>query len=45
MRIKRIVFARKQRAIQEALRIGDGIARQRNHDLLVACFSAWHFQV
>ena len=45
MAIKRAVFARKQRAIQDALRIGDSIARQRNRELLEATFKAWHFQV
>lgn len=39
------MFLRKQRALQDALRIGDQIVRRRNRELLAATFSAWHVQV
>lgn len=45
MSIKRAVFARKQRALGEALRVGDALARQRSRELLDACVRAWRLQV
>jgi hypothetical protein len=43
--VKRVAFQQKQRAVREALAIGDQIARRRKQQLLAACFTAWHVQV
>ncbi len=37
--------AQKQRAIQEALQIGEQIRQRRHADLVAAAFAAWRFQV
>lgn len=38
---KRIIFSRKQRAIRDALRIGDQIIRRNRRMLLASTFNAW----
>ena len=39
--LKRTAFARKQRAIRDALRIGDQIIRRNRRMLLASTFNAW----
>jgi len=39
--MKRTVFARKQRAIRDAMRIGDQIIRRNRRMLLASTFNAW----
>ncbi len=39
--MKRMVFARKQRAIRDAMRIGDQIIRRNRRMLLASTFNAW----
>ena len=38
---KRMIFLRKQRAMRDALRIGDQIIRRNRRMLLASCFNAW----
>ncbi|MEW5306627.1 MAG: hypothetical protein WDW36_009081 [Sanguina aurantia] len=42
--LKRTVFVRKQRAVADALRIGEQIRRRRQRQLMAAAFSAWRVQ-
>ena len=39
--LKRLAFARKQRAIRDAVRIGDQIIRRNRRMLLASTFNAW----
>ncbi len=39
--MKRMVFARKQRAIRDAMRIGDQIIRRNRRMSLASTFNAW----
>lgn len=39
--MKRAAFQRKQRALRDALAIGDRLARCRRAELGAACFGAW----
>lgn len=39
--MKHMVFARKQRAIRDAMRIGDQIIRRNRRMLLASTFNAW----
>lgn len=39
--LKRVAFARKQRAIRDAVRIGDQIIRRNRRMLLASTFNAW----
>jgi hypothetical protein len=43
--LREVAFQNKQRAIREALVVGEHIARQRRAALLTASFMAWHVQV
>jgi hypothetical protein len=43
--MREVAFAHKQRAIQQALAMGEQIARRRARATLVACFTAWRIQV
>ncbi len=45
MNLKRAVFARKQRALAEALRLGNALVRRREAELVQLAFSSWRFQV
>ena len=42
---KQLVFAAKQRAVQEALRFGERVRKRRNAEMLSAVFQAWRFKV
>eukprot|EP00775_Hariotina_reticulata_P009297 gene9297-9462_t len=44
-RLREIAFQTKQRALKEALVIGEQVARRRRAALLTACFMAWKVQV
>jgi hypothetical protein len=39
--MRRVAFARKQRAIRNAVRVGDEICLSRKRHLLAACLGAW----
>ncbi len=43
--MKQVAFERKQRAVREAVAIGDQLLRSRRRELLAAAFTAWHIQV
>lgn len=43
--LREMAFQHKQRAIREALAIGEQVARRRRTALLAAAFTAWHVQV
>jgi hypothetical protein len=43
--LREVAFQNKQRAIREALAIGEQVARRRKAALLASCFMAWHIQV
>lgn len=43
--LKQVAFEHKQRAIRDALQIGEQIRRRRHRELLAAAFTAWHIQV
>ena len=43
--VKATVFGRKQRALHDALIIGEQIRDRRRRDTLAACLTAWHLQV
>ncbi len=43
--MKEVAFAHKQRAIRQALQMGEQIARRRARAALVALFTAWRVQV
>ena len=38
---KRLAFERKQRALRDAVRVGDRMASRRRRDTLCACLTAW----
>jgi len=42
--LRRRIFVQKQRAVQEAIRIGDQIRNRRNTELLQTTLLAWHLQ-
>ncbi|KAF5836739.1 hypothetical protein DUNSADRAFT_5527 [Dunaliella salina] len=42
--LRRRIFVQKQRAVQEAIRIGDQIRGRRNAELLQTTLLAWHLQ-
>jgi hypothetical protein len=42
--VKRVAFQRKQRALRDALAIGDALARRRRMGLATACFGAWRMR-
>lgn len=42
---KRVVFAQKQAALQEALRFGERLRQRRNAELLSTTFYAWRMKV
>lgn len=44
-RAKQLVFAAKQRAVQEALRFGERVRKRHNTEMLTASFQAWRFKV
>jgi hypothetical protein len=43
--MKEVAFAHKQRAIRQALAMGEQIARRRAHAALAAALTAWRVQV
>lgn len=43
--LREVAFQNKQRAIREALAIGEQVARRRKAALLASSFMAWHVQV
>lgn len=43
--MREVAFAHKQRAIRQALQMGEQIARRRAHAALAAAFTAWRIQV
>ncbi|KAF6256503.1 hypothetical protein COO60DRAFT_99985 [Scenedesmus sp. NREL 46B-D3] len=43
--LRNVAFQHKQRAIREALAIGEQVARRRRAALLASTFMAWHVQV
>lgn len=43
--LREVTFQNKQRAIQEALAVGEQVARRRRAALLASAFMAWHVQV
>lgn len=43
--LREVAFQNKQRAIREALAVGEQVARRRKAALLAASFMAWHIQV
>jgi hypothetical protein len=43
--LRNVAFQHKQRAIREALAIGEQVARRRRRALLASTFMAWHVQV
>ena len=44
-RAKQLVFAAKQRAVQEALRFGERVRKRRSAEMLSMVFQAWRFKV
>lgn len=43
--LREVAFQNKQRAIREALEVGQQVARRRKAALLASSFMAWHIQV
>jgi len=43
--LREVAFQNKQRAIREALEVGEQVARRRKAALLASSFMAWHIQV
>jgi hypothetical protein len=43
--LREVAFQNKQRAIREALAIGEQVARRRKAALLASSFMAWYIQV
>lgn len=43
--LREVAFQHKQRAIREALAIGEQVARRRRAALLASSFMAWNVQV
>lgn len=43
--LREVAFQNKQRAIREALAIGEQVARRKKAALLASSFMAWHVQV
>jgi len=44
-RLREVAFQTKQRALREALAVGEQVARRRRVALVTACFMAWKVQV
>ena len=43
--LREVAFQNKQRAIREALAVGEQVARRKRAALLAASFMGWHIQV
>lgn len=43
--LRNVAFQHKQRAVREAVAIGEQVARRKRLELLAATFMAWHVQV
>lgn len=43
--LRSVAFQHKQRALREALVIGEQVARRKRQELVAATFMAWHVQV